>query len=154
MILPFAHRETPFDLDAEEWWDTRELLAVARERVDRALAPHGYNVGWNVGTPGGQSIPHAHLHLVPRWADEPHAGKGMRWWIKQPDNIRPGSTMTVELQDGTGQGSRDALELLHRHHGPLRQHVQVRGLGPCHDVVGPGHGVHDHDAFDVADLRR
>jgi hypothetical protein len=36
----------------------------------------------------GQAIGWSQLHVVPRFNDETHAGKGMRWWIKQPDNTR------------------------------------------------------------------
>jgi histidine triad (HIT) family protein len=89
MVLPRAHRETVFELTADEWRATHELLARVRAIVDERHRPDGYTVGWNVGEVGGQSIAHAHCHLVPRWADEPHAGKGLRWWIKQPENRRP-----------------------------------------------------------------
>jgi diadenosine tetraphosphate (Ap4A) HIT family hydrolase len=89
LICPRAHRATVFDLDAEEWKETRVLLANVRALIDERVAPDGYNVGWNVFPSGGQRVAHAHLHVVPRWSDEPHAGKGIRWWIKQPSNRRP-----------------------------------------------------------------
>ena len=31
---------------------------------------------------------HAHLHVIPRFAAEPHAGKGIRYWLKQESNRR------------------------------------------------------------------
>jgi ligand-binding SRPBCC domain-containing protein len=37
---------------------------------------------------GRQEVFHAHLHVIPRYVDEPLAGKGIRYWLKQPDNIR------------------------------------------------------------------
>lgn len=51
--------------------------------------PDGWNVGWNVGPVGGQIMDHAHCHLVPRYRDERYAGKGLRWWLKQPENALP-----------------------------------------------------------------
>ena len=48
----------------------------------------GYNIGWNVNEVGGQEIFHAHLHVIPRYEDEPMSGKGIRYWIKQPQNKR------------------------------------------------------------------
>lgn len=89
MVLPAAHRVAPWDLSEEEWAATQRLLRALRERVARRHAPQGWNVGWNVGPVGGQSVGHAHLHLVPRYADEPYAGRGLRWWFKQPENARP-----------------------------------------------------------------
>jgi diadenosine tetraphosphate (Ap4A) HIT family hydrolase len=91
MVLPKAHRETVFDLTEAEWRSTMELLRKLREVIDALHQPAGYNVGWNVHAVGGQSIPHAHCHLVPRYAGEPYAGRGIRWWIKDPTNRPTGS---------------------------------------------------------------
>lgn len=89
LIVPRRHVETPFDLTVEEWAATREMLSEARRRLapDR---PDGYTIGWNVYPVGGQSVPHAHLHVIGRFADEPLAGKGLRHALKQPYNHRPG----------------------------------------------------------------
>lgn len=87
MILPVRHVETPFELSPEEWAATRELLAEARTVIDRDGA-EGYTIGWNVGVVAGQTIPHAHLHVIGRYADEPLAGKGLRHHLKQPENRR------------------------------------------------------------------
>lgn len=94
IILPKSHRDTVFDLRPTEWRATRELLLAAKRLIDRELSPDGYNVGWNCGDAGGQQVRHAHLHVIPRFADEPHAGKGIRWWLNQTDNRRPGSVET------------------------------------------------------------
>jgi len=90
VIVPKAHRETLFDLTPEEWQDTYALLQKVKALLDDQLAPDGYNVGWNSGKVAGQHIAHAHLHVIPRFADEPYAGKGIRHWLKQPENRRPG----------------------------------------------------------------
>jgi hypothetical protein len=31
---------------------------------------------------------HAHLHIIPRHKDEPHAGKGIRHWLSREENKR------------------------------------------------------------------
>jgi diadenosine tetraphosphate (Ap4A) HIT family hydrolase len=90
MIVPRAHRETVFDLTPDEWAETHALLQRARELLDQTCQPDGYNVGWNSGAVGGQEVFHAHLHIIPRFADEPLAGRGIRYAIKQPENRRPG----------------------------------------------------------------
>ncbi|MBN4064402.1 HIT domain-containing protein [Dehalococcoides mccartyi] len=89
MILPRAHRETVFDLTDEEWKETQFLLKRVKAMLDEKYQPDGYNVGWNCGESGGMSIPHAHMHVIPRYTDEPLAGKGIRYHLKQPENRRP-----------------------------------------------------------------
>lgn len=89
MVLPTRHRRAPWDLSDKEWTATRLLLRAVMEEVDATYQPDGWNVGWNVGEVGGQSIPHAHCHVIPRYFDEPFAGRGIRAWIKSPANQRP-----------------------------------------------------------------
>lgn len=89
LIVPKAHRETVFDLTADEWASTFSLLQEAKALLDKRFAPQGYNIGWNNGAVAGQEVFHVHLHVIPRFADEPLAGKGIRYWLKQPDNKRP-----------------------------------------------------------------
>jgi diadenosine tetraphosphate (Ap4A) HIT family hydrolase len=89
LIIPRQHRETVFDLSAEEWQATFSLLHAVKELLDAQYALAGYNVGWNCGAISGQEIFHAHLHVIPRYRDEPLAGKGIRYWLKQESNKRP-----------------------------------------------------------------
>lgn len=89
IIVPKAHRPTVFDLTHEEWAATYGLLALVHAKMVRVLHPDGFNVGSNCGEVGGQFIPHAHLHVIPRFRDEPFAGKGIRHWLKSEANIRP-----------------------------------------------------------------
>ena len=88
VIIPKSQVGTPFDLSEEEWKDTKLLMKQIKEYLDKKYQPDGYNVGWNVGKVGGQEVAHAHLHIIPRYADELYAGKGIRYWFKQPENIR------------------------------------------------------------------
>jgi diadenosine tetraphosphate (Ap4A) HIT family hydrolase len=88
LIVPKSHRETVFDLIPEEWRATFDLLLEVKQMMDKEYRPQGYNVGWNCGHVGGQEIFHAHLHVIPRFEDEPLAGKGIRHWLKQDENRR------------------------------------------------------------------
>jgi len=90
IIIPRAHKVTVFDLDDAEWQATKQLIDEAKQYLDAKYNPDGYNVGWNCGAVGGQHIFHAHLHIIPRHADEPYAGRGMRSWIKREENRRLG----------------------------------------------------------------
>jgi diadenosine tetraphosphate (Ap4A) HIT family hydrolase len=88
LIIPKVHKETVFDLSEKEWMDTYELMQKAKVLLNDAHMPDGYTTGWNVKPVGGQSIPHAHFHIIPRFADEPYAGKGIRALIKSEANRR------------------------------------------------------------------
>jgi ATP adenylyltransferase len=68
MVAPNMHVSSPEQLDdatlAEIMITARSLLRALR----LAYAPHGFNVGFNVGAAAGAGIEeHLHLHVVPRW---------------------------------------------------------------------------------------
>jgi diadenosine tetraphosphate (Ap4A) HIT family hydrolase len=52
---------------------------------DDRLEPDGYTLVWNCSP----EIGHAHLHVLPRFDDEPLAERGGRSAIKAPENVRP-----------------------------------------------------------------
>jgi diadenosine tetraphosphate (Ap4A) HIT family hydrolase len=82
-IIPKVHRASLFDLTAEEWAATRELLLLVRTELHKRLAPDSYTLGWN------DNGLHPHLHVIPRFDDEPMANQGVRSGIKDPANRRP-----------------------------------------------------------------
>jgi diadenosine tetraphosphate (Ap4A) HIT family hydrolase len=91
IIVPKAHRASPFDFSPEEWAATHELLLQAKAIWDARLAPDGYFLSWTSFPSSSDDMPgmHAHLHVVPRFADEPLRDGGGRVGIKGPDNRRP-----------------------------------------------------------------
>lgn len=88
VIVPKKHRTDTFALTEEEWNDTYELLQYAKQYLDQEFSSDGYTLGWNVGEVSNQTILHSHFHVIPRYNDEPFAGKGLRHWLKQPENKR------------------------------------------------------------------
>ncbi|WP_349408536.1 HIT family protein [Pseudalkalibacillus sp. SCS-8] len=88
LIVPKEHKETAFDLTRDEWDATYSLLQEVKQYLDEMYQPQGYNLGWNCGEIGGQHIFHAHLHVLPRYEDEPLAGKGIRYLFKGKENER------------------------------------------------------------------
>lgn len=88
MVIPNRHIKTPFDFSTKEWEAVHKLMVSAKTYLDKDK-PNGYSVGWNVGEVAGQHVEHVHLHIVGRFADEPLAGKGIRYFLKQENNRRP-----------------------------------------------------------------
>jgi diadenosine tetraphosphate (Ap4A) HIT family hydrolase len=58
------------------------LVASVRALLDGVHRPQAYNLGVNVGATAGQTVDHAHLHIIPRYAgDMPEPRGGVRWII-------------------------------------------------------------------------
>jgi diadenosine tetraphosphate (Ap4A) HIT family hydrolase len=91
ILVPKAHRASPFDLTPEEWTATQDLLLKAKAFWDERLAPDGYFLSWSSFPSSAAVVPimHSHLHVVPRFMDEPRREFGGRVGIKGTDNIRP-----------------------------------------------------------------
>jgi ATP adenylyltransferase len=68
MVVPNRHIATLAEAAAEELCELIELARRAEIAVGEAYAPHGLNMGINLGKPAGAGIlDHLHMHVVPRW---------------------------------------------------------------------------------------
>jgi diadenosine tetraphosphate (Ap4A) HIT family hydrolase len=57
-----------------------ELVDAAKQAAQMELAPDGYNIGINDGPAAGQTVPHLHIHLIPRFkGDLEDPRGGVRW---------------------------------------------------------------------------
>lgn len=56
-----------YDLAQDELAEHARFARVLREEFNRHFRPDGFNIGWNVEFCGGQSIAHAHMHIMPRY---------------------------------------------------------------------------------------
>lgn len=77
LIIPKRHVETYFDLSKEEMEDMYSLSLRVKEFLDSKYHPDGYNVGFNCGEAAGQTVMHAHMHIIPRYkgdSDNPRGG--------------------------------------------------------------------------------
>lgn len=80
LIFPRRHIASFFDLEPEEREALFALLGEAKLRLDREMQPVAYNIGINDGPAAGQTVPHLHIHLIPRYAgDQPDLRGGVRW---------------------------------------------------------------------------
>lgn len=80
LVIPRRHTATFFDLDDTEREALMALLEEAKRRLDREFQPDGYNIGINDGVAAGQTVPHLHIHLIPRYkGDRNDPRGGVRW---------------------------------------------------------------------------
>lgn len=84
LIIPRRHIASVFDATAGEWLEFLFLLDLARQELDEEFHPDGYNVGINDGPAAGQTVPHLHLHLIPRFGgDRADPRGGVRWILPE-----------------------------------------------------------------------
>ena len=77
LIIPKRHTANYFDLSLEEQKDCIELLNRVKGIVHEKYNPAGFNVGININEAAGQTVPHVHIHLIPRYegdVEEPRGG--------------------------------------------------------------------------------
>ena len=77
LIVPRRHVADYFELSPEEKADVWSLVDRGRALVDEQYTPDSYNVGINCGRTAGQTVMHAHVHLIPRYqgdVDDPRGG--------------------------------------------------------------------------------
>lgn len=80
LIIPRRHVISFFELAADEQASLFQLLNKARSTLDQELHPAGYNIGINDGAAAGQTVPHLHVHLIPRYpGDRADPRGGVRW---------------------------------------------------------------------------
>ncbi len=71
MVTQYRHVAGLEDLTPAERAEVWELLERGRGALVAAMAPHGFNLGANLGRVSGAGIPdHLHFHLVPRWSGD------------------------------------------------------------------------------------
>ena len=76
-VIPKRHVADYFQLEEEELAAIQILLKIIRGKIletDRQV--EGFNIGWNVGEVAGQTIFHAHVHLIPRRPDDVENPRG------------------------------------------------------------------------------
>jgi diadenosine tetraphosphate (Ap4A) HIT family hydrolase len=80
LVIPHRHVGSFFDLSTEERSCLLALLDEARRSIEVEHRPDGYNIGINDGPTAGQTVPHLHIHLIPRYAgDRTDPRGGVRW---------------------------------------------------------------------------
>ena len=82
LVVPTRHVISIYELTVTEQNVIWELVSEVRQRLLTDLKPDGFNIGLNDGLAAGQTVMHAHVHVIPRWSgDVPDPRGGIRWVI-------------------------------------------------------------------------
>jgi diadenosine tetraphosphate (Ap4A) HIT family hydrolase len=78
LLIPFRHVSRLRDLTVDEFADLKEILEIVQGHLANQNA-EGFNIGVNEGEVAGQTIPHLHIHVIPRYpGDVEHPRGGIR----------------------------------------------------------------------------
>jgi diadenosine tetraphosphate (Ap4A) HIT family hydrolase len=84
LIIPKRHTGSFFDTSDEEKLALFKLIEHAKLKLDQEFHPDSYNIGINDGPAAGQTVPHVHIHLIPRYnGDQEDPRGGVRWIIPE-----------------------------------------------------------------------
>ena len=70
LIIPKRHVDNFFDLSLREQTALFFVLNHVKNFLQKRFNPDGFNVGINIGEKAGQTIPHVHIHLIPRYSGD------------------------------------------------------------------------------------
>jgi histidine triad (HIT) family protein len=82
LVIPKAHAATVWDAEPA---DLQAAITTAKKvalSIRDTLKPAGLNMLQANGPAAFQSVPHYHLHLIPRWEND---GKGFDWTLVPGD---------------------------------------------------------------------
>ncbi len=67
LVIPKGHWEGLYELPEQIAGEVMAAAVVVAQGIKRVLSPAGLNLIHATGPAAGQTVPHLHLHLVPRY---------------------------------------------------------------------------------------
>lgn len=82
LVVPRQHVRTLFELPRPDQLSLWALVERVRALLAEQHHPDGFNIGLNDGLAAGQTVPHVHIHVIPRYqGDVSDPRGGVRWVI-------------------------------------------------------------------------
>ena len=106
LVVPHRHIPAWGDLQASEQAAMLDGVSRARALLSERFAPDGFNVGFNEGAAAGQTIPHFHIHVIPRrTGDMADPRGGVRHVIPHKGNYLAGATTQLATSTAAPMGT-------------------------------------------------
>ncbi|MBN8605241.1 MAG: DEAD/DEAH box helicase family protein, partial [Planctomycetes bacterium] len=133
LIVPKRHVATWFEAHEEEQREIWQAIEKGKEAICQLYQPDGFNIGINVGEAAGQTVPHLHLHIIPRYqGDVPDPRGGVRYVIPHKANyLKP----TPDSSDNTlvkpePSLATETVRVQHQHAHDLGKIIKVVPKSP------------------------
>jgi histidine triad (HIT) family protein len=100
VVITRAHVADLFEIDDEDLLGAMRTVRRVAKRMRATLHPAGFNILHNIGRAAWQSIFHFHVHVIPRYEDDPLQLP----WI--PESADPAELARVAEQIRSGGADR------------------------------------------------
>jgi histidine triad (HIT) family protein len=94
VVMPRSHSENLLTVDEDDLAATMAAVRRVIARMDETLGPAGFNVLNNMGRAAWQSIFHFHVHVIPRYQDDPLQLP----WLPEPADPEELASVAAELR--------------------------------------------------------
>lgn len=78
LVVPKKPVRNVFDIGEEEWLSLMRIVRKVAHAVRKAVDAEGVNITMNNEPAAGQTVFHAHIHIIPRYAED-----GFSLWPKK-----------------------------------------------------------------------
>jgi diadenosine tetraphosphate (Ap4A) HIT family hydrolase len=76
LVIPKRHVTSIWEMTAEEYENAFNLVRQVKDLLQQKFEPQGFNVGVNCGEAAGQTVFHAHIHIIPRYTGDVLSPRG------------------------------------------------------------------------------
>jgi diadenosine tetraphosphate (Ap4A) HIT family hydrolase len=84
LVIPRQHVSSIFELSPSEYSQLWECVRQVRQLLVTEWQPAGFSIGVNDGSAAGQTVNHAHIHIIPRYhGDRQDPRGGVRWVLPE-----------------------------------------------------------------------
>jgi diadenosine tetraphosphate (Ap4A) HIT family hydrolase len=84
LVVPRKHVGSVYELSVTDQAAIWKLVGEVREQLLAKYQPDAFNIGVNDGFAAGQTVSHAHIHIIPRrHGDVPDPRGGIRWILAE-----------------------------------------------------------------------
>jgi len=95
LVIPKKHRENIHDLSPDEITSLFSTVNLVAQKLKEKYKAEGMNYAWNENLIAGQTIPHLHIHILPRHKDDMNPDP-RNLYYRTEQNRKPLSTSELE----------------------------------------------------------
>ena len=76
LVIPTRHVASIMELNNDEYRDCWDLVREVQRKLSEICSTAAFNIGINLGAAAGQTVEHAHIHVIPRYEGDVQDPRG------------------------------------------------------------------------------